>query len=177
MWLVHVFSDFLLVAVFSADGLVRQVGLAKRLLDYRQVAYSGLYNIGLIDFNTYRSLCELVLPSFRYPRAIADPAFQPFNLLDGFVPRGLWLPKAPGTANRVGMVLAGWPRCAQRQSSPARNERRRRRLRRKSRARPLSLFEEQFVRRAHAAQMRPVLSEDRALVADRFDTVLGRRAL
>ena len=36
-----------------------------------------------------------------------------------------------------------------------------------------SLFEKNFVSRAHAAEVCPVLSEDCALVANRFDSLLG----
>ena len=41
----------------------------------------------------------------------------------------------------------------------------------------LSPFEENVASRAHAAEMRPVLPEDGALVANRFDSILGRSRL
>lgn len=51
------------------------------------------------------------------------------------------------------------------------------RLNRRTMRRPLPLFEENVVSRAHPAKVRSILPKHGALVTNRFDSILGRRTL
>jgi hypothetical protein len=49
-------------------------------------------------------------------------------------------------------------------------------LNRDTMCRPIALFAKDVMSRAYAAEMRPILSEDGAFVANRFDSILSRRS-